>query len=44
MVAVGMEQEEAVEGNAALVTRVCSALARGRRREREPSPEARRLR
>jgi hypothetical protein len=43
MLAVGMEYEEAVEENAALVTRICEALARGRSCEREPSAAAVRL-
>jgi hypothetical protein len=43
MVVVGMEYEEAVEENAALVARICSALARGRECGRELWPEAMRL-
>ncbi|MBM3497496.1 MAG: hypothetical protein FJX74_02390 [Armatimonadetes bacterium] len=43
MLAVGMEHEEAVEENAALVTRICATLARGRCPDREPSVEAMRL-
>jgi hypothetical protein len=43
MIAVGMEYEEAVEENAALVTRICEALARGRAFSREPTTQSARL-